>query len=405
MVDRLVSWVTPKMALILRPLVPIGGPFKRKALAPRLFRIVYTTETQFRLMERAADDPILWRFNFIEDSGEPVTVFVRDLVSKVNDVPWHRGLELQVDVPAADLEAAISSARNWAEAVLTLLSAAGRASASPAEEFVGYEITPGVREREFAQWYRDLPILVGKTPITQDAFGSLFNPLLAGGPGTEDDRLKQRLMLSLSWHRQAMSHTDSLFRFLILWLAFESLTPLLTELYDVDPEGFQGLRALAEETGEGGSDFITQVLGLRRDLFHTRRVPVQGMKDRATEHIPRLQRLLVLGWLKLLGRPHTDLEMFPDEAVVPYPARLIAFARIFQEDASVWGPGHHPHFEGRNTPVRVDTDDPRDVGVTYETNLTVRNAEGMQLGRLEIRGPHGPNVGTWEQAASPSPTS
>jgi hypothetical protein len=211
---------------------------------------------------------------------------------------------------------------------------------------VGYEITPGVREREFAQWYRDLPILVGKTPITQDAFGSLFNPLLAGEPGTEDDRLTQRLMLSLSWHRQAMSHTDSLFRFLILWLAFESLTPLLTELYDVDPEGFQGLRALAEETGEGGSEFITQVLGLRRDLFHTRRVPVQGMKDRATEHMPRLQRLLVLGWLKLLGRPHTDLEMFPDEAVVPYPARLIAFARIFQEDAERLGAWTPPAFRG-----------------------------------------------------------
>jgi hypothetical protein len=77
-------------------------------------------------------------------------------------VPWHRGLELQVDVFTEDLDAAIELSKQWAEAVLTLLSAVGRAASTPAEAFVAYEITPEIREREFAQWYRDLPIMVGK---------------------------------------------------------------------------------------------------------------------------------------------------------------------------------------------------------------------------------------------------
>jgi hypothetical protein len=209
-------------------------------------------------------------------------------------------------------------------------------------------------------------------------------------------------MLSLSWHRLAMSETDALTRFLILWLAFEALTPLLAEHYAVDAGGHGGLRALADATGEGGSAFITQVLGLRRDVFHTRRVSVEGMKERAAAYLPGLQRLLVLGWLVILGRPTDELDLFPNEAVIPYPARLIVFANLVQDDASVWGPGNHPHFDGRLKPIRVDTEDPRDVAVTYEANLTVRNAEGMQLRRMEIRGPTGPNVGKWEETSSTS---
>jgi hypothetical protein len=360
----------------------------------RLFRFVCFADTHFRLMERPGDAPARWTLNFNEKP--PATVRARDVVVTEDEIPWHRGLELEVDLAAADLQAAISSGTQWAETALTLLAAAGRAPASPAEPQVAYEITPGVREREFAQWYTDLPILLGKTPVAKDAFAALFNPLLAGPPGTDDWRLTQRLMLSLSWHRLAMSETDPLTRFLVLWLAFEALTPLLTEHYGVDPEGFQGLRSLADEVADDGSDFISQVLGLRRDLFHTRRVSIDGMKERAREFLPRLQDLVVLGWLTILGRPQSELAVFPSAAVVPYPARLIVFATIVQKDEAVWGSGHHPHFEGQLRPARVDTGDPRDVGFTFETKLTVRNAESMQPRRMEIRGPDGPNVGKWE---------
>jgi hypothetical protein len=362
----------------------------------RRFRIVYSTETQFRLMERPGDPPARWTFNFTEEP-DSATVRVRDFVSTEDEIPWHRGLELEVDVVAGDLDEAISSGGQWAETALTLLAAAGRAPATPAEPQVAYEITPDVREREFAQWYTDLPILVGKTPVPRDAFAALFNPLLAGPPGTTDRRLTQRLLLSLSWHRLAMSETDPLTRFLILWLAFEALEPLLRHHYGVADQGFQGLRALADELGEGGSAFITDVLGLRRDLFHTRRVPIDDMKERASECLRRLQRLLVAGWLTLLGRPQSELALFPEQAVVPYPARLIVFATIVQQDETLWDSSRHPHFEGELRPIRVDTGDPRDVGVSFETKLTARNAEGMQLRRMEIRGPEGPSVGTWER--------
>ena len=56
----------------------------------------------------------------------------------------------------------------------------------------------------------------------------------------------------------------------------------------------------------------------------------------------------------------------------------------------------HPHLEGRLTPIRVASSDPRDVSLTFETNLTVRNADQVQPRRVEIHGPSGPSVGRFE---------
>ena len=121
----------------------------------------------------------------------------------------HR-LQLQVEITADDVLSAADAAKNWAESVLTLLTGAARAPAGPAELEVAYEITPGIREREFAQWYTDVPVLLGKTPVTREAFGALFEPLLVFDPGISDERLSHRMMLSVSWHRLAMAETDRL---------------------------------------------------------------------------------------------------------------------------------------------------------------------------------------------------
>jgi hypothetical protein len=343
-------------------------------------------------MERAGDDPVKWDLNLPRAEGM-TRIRIRDRVEVDHDVPWHRGLEIQVEGDASDLDDAIAVMQTDAEAALILLSAAGRAQTGPAEPWVAYEVTDGVSERAFAQWYKDLPIVVGKTPVRAGAFGALFEGLFVDGPGVADERLMWRVLSSLSFHRFAMEETDPLTRFLALWIAFEALTPLLGDHYGVAQGGFGGLRALANDAiGDGGSEFVSQALGLRRDVFHARRVPADEIKRRAKELVPRLEDLVLHGWLTILNR-HEDQENFPAASVIPYPARLVVKAIIHQRDTSPWQGGVHPHFEGHLTPSRVPTGDDRDVGVTYTSNLTVRNADGMQLTRMEIRGPLGPNVG------------
>ena len=94
------------------------------------FRIVFRTSTDFRLMERAADRPQKWEVNILRGSVQ-VKILARDVVEGVTDIPWHRGLEVQVDSPAPDLDSAVAVCTLNAEAIVTLLAAAGRAPATP----------------------------------------------------------------------------------------------------------------------------------------------------------------------------------------------------------------------------------------------------------------------------------
>jgi hypothetical protein len=226
-----------------------------------VFRVVFHATSEFRLMEKPGDEAARWNFNIILPEG-PVHISVRDRVVLENDVPSHKGLEIQVDRPASDIDAAIESSIGDAETVLIMLAAAGRAPVRPVEPQVAYDITPGLTERDFVQWYHDVPIVVGKSRVTTAGFGPLYEALFTEREGVTDQRVMWRVLQSMSWHRRSLDETDPLTRFLILWLAFEGVGPVLAEHYAVDSSGFGGLRALANEVlgDPTGSDLITKAL-------------------------------------------------------------------------------------------------------------------------------------------------
>ena len=347
-------------------------------------------------MEKPGDDPARWNFEINIPEGQ-VRVSVRDRVELVNDVPWHRGLEVQVDRPAPDIDAAVDAAIGDAETVLIMLAAAGRAPVGSVEPWVAYDITPGLAERDFVQWYYDVPIVVGKTPVKTAGFGKLWGALFIEGKGVSDQRLQWRVLQSMSLHRQALDETDPLTRFLILWLAFEGVGPLLADHYEVDPSGFGGLRALADEVlgDPAGSDLITKALGLRRELFHALRMVVPEAKERASELSRTSRCLSYVRGLIVLDQPF-EADDFPATSVVPFRPHMRVRATLLHEDETTWGPDMHPHLEGRLTPIRVPGPDPRDITLTFETSLTVRNADQVQPRRVEIHGPSGPSVGRFE---------
>jgi hypothetical protein len=84
-----------------------------------------------------------------------------------------------------------------------------------------------------------------------------------------------------------------------LWLAVEALEPLLADHFGCDSQGFGGLRALADaqqpnEPGEG-SKHVSAALGVRRALFHSLRMNVQELKERAREQIEFAETCSIAG--------------------------------------------------------------------------------------------------------------
>jgi hypothetical protein len=203
----------------------------------------------------------------------------------------------------------------------------------------------------------------------------------------------------MSWHRPALRLTDSLMRFMQLWVAAEALEPRLVEHFNPppprgdQPAPFPGLRALATALGDT-EDTLRKAYTLRNDLFHARRVTASGMRTRADTLVPFLENLLPAAWGRLLGLPNLEMKV-ASAATTPHRVSVVFHGTLVERDASRWGWANHPHLVGELTARRVPTDDPRDVSVTYDHNLKPNNVDSYEPGGFEIWGPSGPYTGTW----------
>ena len=292
-------------------------------------------------------------------------------------IPWHRGMTFEVTCEAATIDDAVEAARGEAEVTATLMAAAARAPLGPARPVLAVDVTPGIEDRSFLQWVYGGAIVIGKTVVTPEALGAFHRALLErGSPGTTDRRLLERSLLSLSWYRLALDETDALTRFMHLWLAIEALEPLLADHFGCDSQGFGGLRALAEaqqpnDPGEG-SKRVSEALGVRRALFHSLRVNVQTLKERAREQIEFAEGLLHRGWGVVLGVGDLEARL-PTGSVTAFDAYILIRATIVQQDETFGG--RLPYMVSELEPYRVNPDDPDYLNVSYRGKLSLRNAD------------------------------
>ena len=351
------------------------------------YRVLFRAQSHLRLVERPDDAPFRWLLPINQGSGSETLTEVVDVIEEQSGVPVHLGLEVQVELDAASIDEAVEAARAQAETTLIFLASSARAPVGPATEFLAYEVTRGVEERALIQWFSDIPITLGHAVVPQELFGQLFERVFT----SQDERLQWRLGLSFSWYRAALDEADALTRFLHLWIGFEAVGPLLADLYAVKAAGFGGIRALTEEHGVG-DDVISQALGLRRDLFHARRVFPRDLRARADVLVPKIEELLLAAWARLLELDLNKLKM-PERSVAPWPVRLIVRAVLHQADASQWAPGHHPHFEGVISQRRAPSE-PGKLSIEYPHRLELVNAARAGSVEVELWGPDLPNTPT-----------
>jgi hypothetical protein len=346
-------------------------------------------------MKKAGERPNSWRLPYT--SGEARMVTVRDLVQIEQGLPRHLGFEYSVELEAPGVDQAAAAGKRWAETVAFMLSSATRAPVGRLHLQLAYEITPGIRERDFRQWFWDPPIPVSKPSVNRVAFGELRERIdqLAGDEANE--KLVWRTVLSMSWFRQGLDETDPIFRFHKLMVAVEALNPLLDEYYEIaegDRRGFQGLRRLADEAGLGAA-WLSTALNVRRKLFHGLRVTAEELRADAQAVLDDLEALCVRAWKLLLRIEAT----FPEESVVPYPLQVKIHGKLIQEDASRWSADNHPHLEPHWDLQQVEAKgDPQDVTFKMTGTYTVRNVDAFAgpIAR-EMWGPSGHQALKYEE--------
>jgi hypothetical protein len=333
-------------------------------------------------MAKAADPARAMRFEFADHAG---TVLVRDQLEDRGGIPCHAGLELQVATEGSVLDGrTFEQARAAAETVLMLLSGASRAPTQDVEARLAYELPLAGEASALKQWFDASEIPPTPVPVPVAALGALWHAI--NETAVDQPELAQRVIISMSWYRRALREVEDLYRFQQLWLAFEAIEPRLAEAYEVPPSeraGFQGLRRLANEVG-GGSELVSAALGVRRDLFHTRRVLPDDMRARIRPVLAQLDRLVTSAWWKLLELP-ADAGL-PASSVRPFRQRFIVWTDVAPDDQG-WSEDRHPYFDLELALTRRAPAAPGQVTYSTSPSFTLRNAESRGDLQFEQRGP------------------
>jgi hypothetical protein len=332
-------------------------------------RFVLTAHGDVRLMANAADPPGAMRFEFADDAG---TVFVRDQLEDRSGIPYHAGLELQVAIQGSALDGrTFERAHAGAETILMLLSAASRAPTANVEPRLAYELPVTGKASALKQWFDASEIPPTPVPVPVPALDALWRAVHEMAVNRPE--LAQRVIISMSWYRRALREVEDLYRFQQLWLAFEAIDPSLADAYRLpasERAGFQGLRRLADEVG-GGSQLVSTALGVRRDLFHTRRVLPDHMRARIRPVLAQLDRLVTAAWWKLLELP--DDAVLPASSVRPFPQRFVVWMDVAPDEQG-WSEDRHPHFDLQLAFARQAPAAPGQVTFSTSPSVTLHNA-------------------------------
>ncbi len=109
-----------------------------EAGAHRRFRIVFVASSGVRLHDMPAEPASTWTFPW-KINGDDVQLLIRDRIESSGGYPQHLGLEVQVDLSAADLGEAFRHASSLALIHLELIATIGRGPTGSLEHVLGYE--------------------------------------------------------------------------------------------------------------------------------------------------------------------------------------------------------------------------------------------------------------------------
>jgi len=351
------------------------------------FRVIYAATSAVRLHDKPADPSSTWTFPW-ELDGEEAQVIVRDRIDTSRGYPQHLGVEVQVAVHAEDLDRALLLTDGLASAHLTLIATIARGHTGSPQPLLAYEITPEAERRAFRQWHGPLRMPLGKTPVPNPPFGDFFDAYVA----LRDPSIRYPILMAIQFYGAALREVEPVLRFMLLWLACEAIEDSLRRKLDRTPKDrFWGLKALAERMRQDAS-LIEDAYELRTDIFHVRGgVDPTAIPARAGALADRLEPLITPGVLLLLDLGELDTHV-PSQAASAHPVKLV-FSGTMRGDHGTWDVDTHPHVEVAFDVQLVHVEE--DGSITYKTPSTFKVHKCVQMSptSIEVRGPHGPNIG------------
>lgn len=219
------------------------------------YRIVLATKTSFNFK------PNVNKYCF---DLEIYKVVLRKIISevdkKLSGIKY--GFFIEIELEMTDINSAITQAFDISELFLSMATLETGVESHRSIPILAYNITEGISEREFIQYFYDLPL-----SRPQQADLEIYTLHLEAVIIYNSDH-KERLFRSIRWFRKGINENDPLDQFLALWQGLETLNPNLAVHFNCENAGEEIIEKKCEKTD---------------NLFFSKRTTKQGLEKLVNE--------------------------------------------------------------------------------------------------------------------------
>ena len=294
---------------------------------------------------------------FERPDGKKNEIVIKNLIERDpagTDIPI--GLLFRVKHYAESLDDAVKKAASLADGVVSFMTLATGVGIPVIREELAYDITQDIEDREFLQFFYDLPL---KSPSRRDLPPKFFLELMDRIIKNPDREMVGRMRRAVRWYRMGVLATDVFDKFNCFWIGLECLNPLLQRSFQASDDPVHcpncGHEWVATPTTSGIRQFIFSAFSSGRRLYRRMknlRVSVMHGKEELVKVFSEARELasstglvLVKAILYLLEIDFPkDLETNTLSNVVPFKAAIEG--TLHGSDVDKLGPQNEdPHLE------------------------------------------------------------
>jgi len=338
----------------------------------RKYCVVLKSESSVRLS--AGDEQI-----YVEGRGaKEINGAFSDLMEKTEEgIEFHRGMQAEIQLEQDSVENAIGEARYIADAFIILAGFTANAKTGLFKPYLAYEVTPEIDERPFKQYLYDIAVVHSDSTrqlLSVEKFSKLSKGLKSFLP-------QDRFGRSLRWYWKALSEEDDFDRFTNIWIALETINPVLRERFNVELEtracqkcgdkvnieSVVGVRHLITQYLED-KEVYSAVKKLRTGLFHGTE-DLTKLCDEARRMIRKLEEAFIKAILLLADVPQDEWNAW---LVAPVRGTdtlwLETEGFLMERDYTRLASQGHPRFEIK--PVLVEAANENDGTVKHQAKVS-----------------------------------
>ena len=298
------------------------------------------------------------------------------------------GLEFRVFIRASDIKEARNEAKGLVDGISSFMTLVSGVPFTIPNEQIIYEITPGIKERDFLQiFYDPLKIPVSRRKLDHKLLVDIMDRCFK-----LDDVSQQIIARAIRWYRLGCTTFEIFDKFGCFWIGLEALNPLLQQKLSVRDDPVKcpkcGHRWVPTPTVSGIREFIKRQLKekaklyqkirqLRINIMHAK-TKLEDLRQEAFELTPILCEILFRAICFLIF--DKKWREIPFKEPLGYvPIRIEVIGTLIGEDPYKLGPdGQDPHLKPKHT-----TDG--DISFTVTSTFTAHLNDNVKISLHEVR--------------------